>query len=65
MTGEWQRSEAPVEQMPHLRDIRRSLLAFFATEKHRRPFRYTIAHHAPDYYIAALRPADRVTEFGD
>jgi hypothetical protein len=63
--GEWQRSEAAVEQMPHLRDIRRSLLAFFATETRRRPFRYTIAHHAPDYYIAALRPADRVTEFGD
>jgi len=31
----------------------------------RRPLRYTIAHHAPNYYIAALRPADRVTEFGD
>jgi hypothetical protein len=65
VAGEWQRSEAPVEQMPHLSDIRRSLLAFFATEKRRRPFRHTIAHHAPDYYIAALRPADCVTEFGD
>jgi hypothetical protein len=51
--------------MPHLSDIRRSLLAFFATEKRRRPFRHTIADHAPDYYIAALRPADCVTEFGD
>jgi hypothetical protein len=65
VSSEWQQSEAPVEQMPHLRDIRRSLLAFFATEKRRRPFRHTIAHHAPDYYIAALRPADCVTEFGD
>ena len=65
VSGEWQRSEAPVEQMPHLGDVRRSLLAFFATEKRRRPFRHTIAHHSPDYYIAALRPGDRVTEFGD
>ncbi len=62
----WERSEAAVEQMPSLRHIPRSVLAFFATEKRRRrPYRYSAAHHAPDYYIAALRPADRVTEFGD
>jgi hypothetical protein len=65
VSGEWQRSEAAVEQMPNLRAIPRSLLAFFATEKRRRPFRYSIAHHAPDHYISALRPAGRVTEFGD
>jgi hypothetical protein len=64
--GDWQRSETAVEQMPTVRHIPRSLLAFFATGKpRRRPYRYLAAHHAPDYYIAALRPADRVTEFGD
>ncbi len=63
--GEWQRSQTAVEQMPNLRALPRSVLAFFAAGNRRRPFRYSIAHHAPDYYIAALRPSGRVTEFGD
>ena len=64
--GSWQPSATPVEQMPNLRQIPRSLLALFATDKpRRRPYRYSIANHAPDCYIAALRPADRVSEFGD
>jgi hypothetical protein len=62
---EWRQSERPVEQLRNLRHLPRSLLAFFATDKHRRSSRYTIAEHAPDRYIAALRPVDRVTEFGD
>ena len=65
VTGEWRRSEAVVEQMPSLRAIPRSLLAFFPISNRRRPSRYSVAHHAPDYYVAALRPAGRVTEFGD
>jgi hypothetical protein len=66
VADEWQRSDTPVEQMPNLRHIPRSFLAFFAAGKAgRRPYRYSIAHHAPDHYIAALRPAGRVTEFGD
>ncbi len=65
VTGEWQRSDAATEQMPSLRQLPRSVLAFFAAEKRRRPFRYSIANHAPDYYIAALRPPGRVTELGD
>ena len=65
VTGEWQRSETAVEQMPNLRSIPRSLLTFFPTRNRRQPSRYSIAHHAPDYYIAALRPAGRLTEFGD
>ncbi len=65
VTGEWQRSATAIEQMPNLRSIPRSLLTFFGTGNRRRPSRYSIAHHAPDYYIAALRPSDRVTEFGD
>ena len=27
--------------------------------------RFTMADHLPHHYIAALRPAGRVTEFGD
>jgi hypothetical protein len=65
VSGAWQRSEAAVGQLRNLRGIPSSLLAFFATEKRRRPFRYSMADHAPDHYIAALRPAGRVTEFGD
>ncbi len=65
VTGEWQPSETAVGQMPNLRAIPRSLLAFFPTSKRRRPARYSVAHHAPDSYIAALRPDGRVTEFGD
>jgi hypothetical protein len=65
VSGDWQRSETAVEQLRNLRALPRSFLTFFTPEKARRPFRYSVAHHAPDYYIAALRPPDRVTEFGD
>jgi pimeloyl-ACP methyl ester carboxylesterase len=63
--GEWHRSEIAVEQLANLRAIPRSLLAFLPAGNHRRRSRYSIARHAPDCYIAALRPAGRVTEFGD
>jgi len=63
--GGWQHSETAVEQMASLRAIPRAFLAFFAGERLRRPSPYSVAHHAPDYYIAALRPSNRVTEFGD
>jgi hypothetical protein len=52
-------------QLVRTREIPRSLLAFFATEKRRASSRYTIADHGPHHYIAALRPSGRVTEFGD
>jgi hypothetical protein len=66
VSGDWQRSDTAVEQMPSIKALPRSLLPFFTPEKaRRRSFRYSVAHHAPDYYIAALRPPDRVTEFGD
>ena len=63
--GEWQRSEVPVAQLVRTREIPRSLLAFFASEKRRASSRYTLADHGPHHYIAALRPKNRVTEFGD
>jgi hypothetical protein len=63
--GNWQRAESPVAQLASLKDIPRSVLALFATEKRRAASRYTLEEHAPHKYIAALRPNDRVTEFGD
>jgi hypothetical protein len=63
--NEWQRAETPTAQLAKLRDIPRSLLSFFATGKSRDSSRYTMAEHGPHQYIAALRPRDRVTEFGD
>ena len=63
--GEWRRADSPVAQLQHLREIPRSLLAFFATGKRRASARYAMGEHGPHHYIAALRPADRITEFGD
>ena len=64
VNGEWQRAESPVAQLA-LKEIPRSVLAFFAPEKRRASWRYTVDLHAPHHYIDALRPKDRVTEFGD
>ncbi|MGO9010047.1 MAG: lipase family protein [Bryobacteraceae bacterium] len=63
--GEWQLSPSPVVQLASMREIPRAVLAFFASEKRRASSRYTLAAHGPHHYIAALRPKDRVTEFGD
>ncbi len=63
--GLWQRSEFPVAQLSSMREIPRAVLAFFANEKRRASSRYTLADHGPHHYIAALRPKNRVTEFGD
>jgi len=63
--GEWQRAESPVAQLTSLKEIPRSVLALFAPEKRRASARYAVDLHAPHHYIAALRPNDQVTEFGD
>lgn len=63
--GEWRPAESPVAQLASVRQVARSALAFFATERRRASSRYTIEEHGPHHYIAALRPGDRVTEFGD
>jgi len=63
--GAWRRAETPVPQLRHLGEIPRSLLGIFATAKHRDAARFAVRDHAPQHYIAALRPAGRVTEFGD
>jgi hypothetical protein len=61
----WQRARSPVAQLKSLREIPRSAFAFFAGEKHRASSRYALWEHAPHHYVAALRPSDRVSEFGD
>jgi hypothetical protein len=62
---EWRRAESPTTRLASVREIPGSLLAFFATAKHRGSSRYSMAEHAPHHYIAALRPGDKVTEYGD
>lgn len=61
----WVASEHPVAQLSNLREIPRSLLAFFATGKRREALRYTAAEHGPHHYLSALRPHGMLTEFGD
>jgi hypothetical protein len=65
VNGEWQPAESPVAQLASLKEIPRSILASFVPEKRRASWRYTVDMHGPHHYIAALRPNDRVTEFGD
>ena len=48
-----------------LRAVPRSLLAFLANEKDRASFRYSMGAHGAHHDLAALRPRDRLTEFGD
>jgi hypothetical protein len=64
LTG-WWRSESPVEQLAHTREIPRSLLSALAPGGRRGSSRWNFGEHAPHHYVAALRPGDRVTEFGD
>lgn len=61
----WRRAETPVAQLRHVSEIPRFLVGFFATGKRRDAQRYAARDHGPHHYIAALRPAGRVTEFGD
>jgi hypothetical protein len=61
----WRPAVTPVAAMADIKEIPRSVLAFLAPEKQRAGFPYSIEAHLPQYYVAALRPADRVSEFGD
>jgi hypothetical protein len=63
--GEWRRAETPVAQLANLREVPRSLLAFFARAERRERLAYAMAEHAPHHYLAALRPPECVTELGD
>ncbi len=63
--GAWRRSETPVAQIRHMREIPRSVMALLSTVSQRASARYSLGVHCPHHYIEALRPAGRVTEFGD
>jgi hypothetical protein len=63
--GDWHLAESPTPQLASLREIPRSLLALFSTAARRESSRYTMGQHGPHHYIEHLRPADRVTEWGD
>jgi hypothetical protein len=63
--GRWRLAETPVAQIRHMREVPRSVTALVAPASQRASTRYSLGEHCPDHYIAALRPADRITEFGD
>ncbi len=63
--GRWVPSEEPVAPLTSLREIPRAMLAFFSADARRRKHGYSLAEHGPHYYLEALRPEGRVTEFGD
>lgn len=63
--GRWQRADSPVTPLVRVAEIPKSLLAMFAGEKRRTSLRYASTRHGPHHYLAALRPAGRVSEFGD
>ena len=58
--GEWRRSETPVAQLASMREIPRSLLAFFATAKRRDSSRYSMAIMARITICPRFDRADRV-----
>ncbi len=63
--GAWRRSETPVAQIRHMREIPRSVMALVSSASQRASARFSLGVHCPHHYIDALRPADRVTELGD
>ena len=63
--GQWQRRDGVTAQLAGFREASRAALAVFAPARKRDAQRYTMADHQPHQYLAALRPAGRVTEFGD
>jgi hypothetical protein len=65
VNGRWQRADSPTAQLETLREFPRSLLAFFAGEGNRASYRYSMGAHGAHHYLAALRPPDRITEYGD
>ncbi len=63
--GRWRRRDPVTAQLAGFRGVPASLLGMIAPVKKRDALRFTMADHPPHHYIAALRPAGRVTEFGD
>ena len=63
--GEWHGAETPVTQLKSIRELSSTLLSAIASPKPSTSSRYALGDHGPHRYIGALRPADRITEFGD
>lgn len=63
--GQWRRAESAVAQFSGLKELGRSSLVYLMRGKDRSALRYRLDEHDPHHYLAALRPKDRVTEFGD
>ncbi len=63
--GIWRRTERPTEQLANLRGVSRTLIGLLTSSARRASIRNALDLHGPHRYIDALRPSDRVTEFGD
>ena len=63
--GQWRRRDPVTAQLASFRDVGRSLFGMLAPLRKRDALRFTMEDHGPHHYISALRPAGRVTEFGD
>lgn len=61
--GQWKRANTPVAQL-NMREIPRSIFSAIGPAR-KKPSRYSVADHGPHEYIAALRPAGRLSELGD
>jgi hypothetical protein len=48
-----------------MRQVPRIVLSLLETSERHESGQYALASHGPQHYLAALRPRDRVTEFGD
>ncbi len=63
--GVWALQATAVAQLANFRDLPRAVVMMFAGAKRRAGAQYSLADHGPHHYISALRPAGRITEFGD
>ena len=60
--GKWTRSDKPTKA---LKNVSRAVLSTVASGLTSTKARYSLEQHGPHRYLDALRPSDRVTEFGD
>ena len=65
LDGSWRCAASPSPQLENVREIPRATSTLFVDARRRAASRYSLGVHCPQHYIAALRPRDRVTEFGD
>ncbi len=63
--SQWTRAAQPTKPMKSLHGISRSLLTLVASGPTSRKTGFSVDQHAPHRYLDALRPPNRLTEFGD